>query len=104
MRNSKDIRKEIIKFSEQLIQLNKELKELTIRETKHKEQTNLQGEAEFIKGSKLRIGDFEVIRNPLKDKEDRGEVIGKSKDGLAKIKRQTNKIIRRLPKNLKKHV
>ena len=44
MRNTRDVRKEIIELSGKLISLNKELEELIIREIERKDREHLQDE------------------------------------------------------------
>ena len=53
-----------------------------------------------VAGYGLHIGDYVRIRNPSKDQERQGEIIGVTRDGLLKIRTPLKNIIRRLPKNV----
>lgn len=57
---------------------------------------------EVIEDSRTYIGNYVEVQTHPKGQENRGPVIGRIKDGLIKIKTSTNKVIRRLPKSLKK--
>ena len=50
--------------------------------------------------SGLHLGDYVHIRNPSKNQERQGEIIGVTRDGLLKIRTPLRNIIRRLPTNV----
>ena len=59
-------------------------------------------EKEVIPGAGLYIGNRVRILNPSKGQENQGEVIGRTKNALIKIKTRTGNIIHRIPRNVKK--
>ena len=59
-------------------------------------------EKEVIPGSGLYLGNRVRILNPSKGQENQGEVIGRTKNALIKIKTRTGSVIHRIPRNVKK--
>ena len=56
---------------------------------------------EAVIGSRYYIGDQVEVLNPARGQETEGVVIGKTKDNLLRIQTVTEKVIRRLPKNVR---
>ena len=57
---------------------------------------------EVIRGSGYYIGDKVDIRNPSLGQELQGTVVGKTRDNLLRIQTEGGKILRRLPKNVRR--
>ena len=56
----------------------------------------------MIPGTGLYLRDKVKVLNPSRGPEERGEVCGKSKELLIKLKPKVGKVVRRIPSNLKK--
>ena len=56
---------------------------------------------EAVIGYRYYIGDQVEVLNPARGQETEGVVIGKTKDNLLRIQTVTEKVIRRLPKNVR---
>ena len=82
------------------------LKNIAQQERQSQEQASstesLKRTSEAIKGSGYFIGEQVEIRNPSRGQENQGTIIGKTRDNLLSIKTKSDKIIRRLPKNVRR--
>ena len=82
------------------------LKNIAQQERQSQEQASstesLKRTSEAIKGSGYFIGEQVEIRNPSRGQENQGTIIGKTRDNLLSIKTKSGKIIRRLPKNVRR--
>ena len=90
------------KLARQQYILSKEVKETRKRIEKLDNQKQNTIKEEVVPGSSLYIGDKVRITNPKPGQDDKGEVCGATINGLIKLKSETEAVIRRLPKNLKK--
>ena len=90
-------------IQEEIKEAKREIKKLeTNKEIKNEDKRRHQEYLAYERSHTLEVGDKVIILNSTKKEEKEGTIIGVTPKGFVRIKTNTGKTIRRLPKNLRR--